>query len=142
MYQDILLPIDISDEKSWKPPLTAAIGLARQFNARLHVMTVLPSIDMPMVESFLPPDYEHKMRAQCDKHLHEFVARNIPPDMTVQTIVAVGKVHKQILEYADQLNCDLIVMGRTSEASAGNLLLGSSAAKVVNHASIAVLVTE
>jgi nucleotide-binding universal stress UspA family protein len=116
--------------------------MSRQFGSRLHVMTVVGGFDLSMVESFFPADYEMKMREQFNKQLHEFVAQHIPQDITVQTIVAVGPIAKQILEYADQLKCDLIVMGRTSEASAGNFLLGSNAGKVVNHARIPVLVTE
>jgi nucleotide-binding universal stress UspA family protein len=95
-----------------------------------------------MVESFFPPDYEMKMREQFNQQLHEFVSQHVPQDITVQTIVAVGSISRQILEYADQLNCDLIVMGRTSEDAGGSFLLGSNAAKVVNHARIPVLVTE
>lgn len=142
MYKEILLPIDMSDEKSWRPPLTAALEMSRQFNARLHVMTVVGGFDFSMVESFFPPDYEMKMREQFNKQIHEFVTQHIPQDITVQTIVAVGSISKQILEYADQLKCDLIVMGRTSESSGGSFLLGSNAAKVANHARIPVLITE
>jgi nucleotide-binding universal stress UspA family protein len=142
MYKDILLPVDMSDEKSWRPPLTAALEMSRQFGSRLHVMTVVGGFDFSMVESFFPADYEMKMREQFNKQLHEFVAQHIPQDITVQTIVAVGPIAKQILEYADQLKCDLIVMGRTSETSGGSFLLGSNAGKVVNHARIPVLVTE
>ena len=115
MFKDILLPIDMSDEKSWKPPLTAALELARRFDSSLHVMTVLPSFDMPMVETFFPADYEQKARAQFDKQLHEFVAQHIPQDIKVQTVIAVGSIYKQILLTADQLKCNLIIMGRSSE---------------------------
>lgn len=143
MFKEILLPIDMSDEKSWRPPLTAALELTRQFGSRLHVMTVLPSFDMPMVESFFPPDYEQKARAEFDKQLHEFVAQNIPQDIKVQTIVAVGSIYKQILQMADQVNCDLIVMGRSSDEDLGShFFIGSNASKVVDHAKIPVLVTE
>ena len=142
MFKDILLPIDMSDEKSWKPPLTAALELARQFDSSLHVMTVLPSFDMPMVETFFPADYEQKARAQFDKQLREFVAEHIPKDIKVQTIIAVGSIYKQILLTADQLKCHLIIMGRSSETLGSHFLIGSNASKVVDNARIPVLVTE
>lgn len=140
MYQDILVPVDMSDESTWRKPLEAAIALARQFGSRLHVMTVVPSIKSPLVGSFFPEDYEQKMHEHANQELHAFVAQHVPSELAVQTIVAAGTVYEEVINYAQQLNCDLIVMGRSS-SSKTSFLLGPNAARVMRHANTSVLVT-
>lgn len=141
MFKDILLPINVSDQVTWEKPLEAAIYLARNCGARLHVMTVVPSFDYPTVESFFPVDFEEKARAQVDKELHAFVAKHIPKDITAQTVIAVGSIYEQILKTVEELKCDLIIMTRKGEPRR-NFILGSITDKVVHHSRAAVLVLE
>jgi nucleotide-binding universal stress UspA family protein len=141
MFKDILLPVEISDPETWKKALETAVYLARNCGARLHVMTVVPSFDYPMVENFFPVDFEEKARAQVNKELHAFVAEHLPEDISVQTIIAVGSIYEQILETAKEIKCDLIIMTRKG-GPRRHYLLGSNANKVINHAETAVLVLE
>lgn len=139
MYKDILVPVDMSDEKTWRKPLEAAVALAQKFGSRLHVMTVVPSLKSPLVGSFFPPDYEQRMHEQANQEIHAFIQQHVPADLTVQTIVAVGTVYEQVMNTAQQLNCDLIIMGRSSSEKT-SFLLGPNAARVVRHANTSVLV--
>lgn len=137
MYQDILIPVDMSDEHSWKKPLSQAIDLAHKLGARLHVMVVIPAFNS-MVETFFPADFEQKAYDKVDKEVHEFVKNHIPDDIQVQTIVAVGTIYEEIIKTAKEVNCDLIIMGRNSDHS--NFLFGPNAERVVRHADRSVLV--
>ena len=139
MYNDILLPIDMSDERTWKKPLATGIEFAQQFQAKLHLLTVLPSLSMPIVASFFPSDYEQKATQEAAKQMQDFIDEQVPKGLDVQTHIVLGSVYEEILHAADRINCDLIIMGRSGEAHS-NFLLGPNAARVVRHADRSVLV--
>ncbi len=139
MYKDILIPIDMSDEKTWRDPLQTAIVFARQFGSRLHIMMVVPSFQSPLVGSFFPKHYEQQMHEQADREIHTFVQQQVPAELAVQTIVAVGTIYEEVINAAEQLHCDLIIMGRSGTSKA-NFLLGPNAARVMRHANTSVLI--
>jgi nucleotide-binding universal stress UspA family protein len=139
MYSDILLPIDLSDEHSWRKALPTAVSLCRTFQATLHVMTVVPEFGLPMVGQFFPAGYEAKLHQQVAKQLEDFVAQQVPADTSVQRIVAAGKIYQQILSTAKQIKPDLIVMG-SHRPELSDYLLGPNAARVVRHAGCSVMV--
>ena len=141
MFKDILLPLNLSDEASWKNPVAKAVELARLSAANLHVMTVVPSFQYPIVESYFPVDFEQKARERMDKELHQFVADHIPEDVRVQTILAVGSVYEQIIDTAAEIECDLIIVSRRGRPRR-HFTLGSNADRVVHHAKTAVLVLD
>jgi nucleotide-binding universal stress UspA family protein len=141
MFKDILLPINMSDRVTWEKPLEAAIYLARNCGAQLHVMTVVPSFDYPTVESFFPVDFEEKARAQVNKELQAFVAQHIPKDVNAQAMIAVGSIYEQILKTVEELKCDLIIMTRKG-GPRRHFLLGGNTEKVIHHSGTAVLVLE
>ena len=64
MYKDILLPVDREHAVSWQMALPVAIDYCKAFGARLHVMTVVPSLGVGDVSSFLPMGFEQKLHAQ------------------------------------------------------------------------------
>lgn len=139
MYNDILLPIDLGNESSWKKALPAAIEYCTAFGARLHVMTVVPEYGSPMVAQFFPEGHEAKMRETAGVALHKFVADRIPDSIRVQHIVGEGTIYKTIIETADKIGADLIIMG-SHRPELQDYLLGPNAARVVRHSAKSVLV--
>lgn len=140
MYRDILWPIDLNEESSWKAALEPVLMLAESNNARLHVMTVVPSFGLSMVSQFFPKGYEEKALKAADEQLHAFVRQHIPEALgPVQHIVGHGTVYEQILKTADQIGADLIVMA-SHRPELQDYLLGPNAARVVRHAKQSVLV--
>ncbi len=61
MYKDILVTVDLDHESSWKKAVPVAIKQAQSFGARLHVLTVVPTVGMSMVGQFFPKGYETKV---------------------------------------------------------------------------------
>ncbi|MCB1849218.1 MAG: universal stress protein [Gammaproteobacteria bacterium] len=141
MFKDILIPINLGDEATWRNPVKTGVELAKTTGARLHLMTVLPSFDYAIVESYFPVDLEQKAREKVDKELHKFVAEHIPEDVKRQTIVAVGSISEQILDIAEETQCDLIIMSRRGRPRR-YFTLGSNCNKVIHHATMAVLVLD
>ena len=111
MYSTILLPVDLSDEHSWKKPLPTAEALCRLFKAALHVVTVAPEFGLPMVSQYFPPDYEAKRRQELGDQLRDFIAEHVLAEIQVTPHLAEGTPYLQILRLAEEIGADLIVMG-------------------------------
>jgi nucleotide-binding universal stress UspA family protein len=139
MYQNILLPVDLNEESSWKKALPTALELCRLHGAKLHVMTVIPDFGMAIVGSFFPDGYENRALADTDKALKEFIAAHVPGDLDVASDVGHGTVYEEILDTAKRVGAELVVMAAHRPGQA-DYLLGPNAARVVRHADCSVLV--
>jgi nucleotide-binding universal stress UspA family protein len=70
MARTILMPIDLSDEASWRKSLAEALTLLREGGA-LHVVTVLPDFGLAQVSGYFGKDFErnalHEMGEALDR---------------------------------------------------------------------------
>jgi nucleotide-binding universal stress UspA family protein len=139
MYRNVLVPIDLSDEHSWRKALPTAIALCQTFQARLHAIAVLPDFGLPIVGQFFPDGYEDKVRQQAARQLKALVAEQVPDGVPTRRIIAEGKIYLEILKAAQTIKADLIVMG-SHHPELKDYLLGPNAAKVVRHADCSVMV--
>jgi nucleotide-binding universal stress UspA family protein len=139
MYKDILLPIDLGDSRTWDTELPVAIKLCRDNGAVLHLMTVVPDFGMSIVGSYFPKGFEKQALDAASEKLHEFATKKVPEDINVQHIVAHGTVYEEILDTAQRVGADLIVMGAHGP-DLKDYLLGSNADRVTRHAKCSVLV--
>lgn len=139
MYEHILLPVDLGNESSWEKALPVAIEYCGAFDATLHVMTVMPDFGSPMVAQFFPAGHEDKMMANANDVLHKFVTDKVPDSIRVQHIVADGTIYKTIIDIAERIGADLIIMG-SHRPELQDYLLGPNAARVVRHSTKSVLV--
>ena len=139
MFKSILLSVDLNDPSSWKKAAPAAVSLARQNDARINVITVIPDFGMSVVGSFFPRDFAENALRTTQKELEKFVAENIPGEVLAGSHAVSGTIYKRIIVKADELGCDLIVMASHRPEKA-DYLLGPNAARVVRHARQSVLV--
>lgn len=139
MYKDILLAIDLAHEKSQSQAVKVACEYAGTFGARLHVLTVVPDFGMSLVGGFFPADYEEKALQKARDDLHAFVKESVPDSIPVQHIVGHGTAYREILRYAEESKCDLIVMA-SHRPEVSDYLIGPNTLKVVGHADCSVLV--
>lgn len=139
MYQNILVPVDLSDKHSWRKALPVAIRLAETFEARLNLVTVVPGFPLPIVGQHFPDDFEPKIKEQAAKQLKEFAAEQVPGAVRCKRIIAEGKIYQEILRAAEAVKADLIVMG-SHRPELKDFLLGPNAQKVVHHADCSVMV--
>ncbi len=139
MYQSILLPVDIADGSHSKKALETALQLATTFEAKLHVMTVVPDFGVGMVSSFFNEDYATKAIEVVEKQLKEFVDKHIGQKMPCETKVCYGTIYHQIIKTATDDGCDLIVMG-SHRPELEDYLLGPNASRVMRHAKQSVFI--
>jgi nucleotide-binding universal stress UspA family protein len=139
MFKQILLAIDLGEESSWSKALPAALKLVRDHEAQLHVMTVVPDFGFSVVGQYFPKDYEHKMLEDMRRRLREFVTTHVPKDVPVRDIIGHGAIYSEILEAAESVKADLIVLS-SHRPGLQDYLIGPNASKVVRHAKCSVLV--
>lgn len=140
MYKDILLPIDTTDKKeSWEGALNAALEFNKAFNSRLHILNVVSDYGMSIVQQYFPSGSVEEVLEKSKDQLHGFVKEHVPSDVKVQHIIGRGSVYGCIIETAEQIKADLILMS-AHRPGLKDYLLGPNAAKVVRHSDISVLV--
>jgi nucleotide-binding universal stress UspA family protein len=137
----ILLATDGSEHAKRTIAKTIEICAAMSVPAKVHVLNVQ---EEPVVygaaEIYLP--YEKAVefvRAAGQNIVNEAadVLRNA--SLSPATEVAVGQVAPTIVRRAHDLGCDLIVLGTRGMGAVGNLVLGSTATKVIHMTKIPVL---
>ncbi len=139
MYKNVLLPIDLNSIETQETAVEMAIQVAERFGAKLHVMAVIPSLGVGVVSSFFPEDYEEKVLAAAETELQKFLNQRIPEGIEVGHAVASGTIYKEVLDYAEEIEADLIVMA-SHRPELKDYLIGPNAARVVRHADCSVLV--
>ena len=138
MLKNILVPVDVTHEKSCAKALAYGVDQTRHYGAQLHVLSV-GDINLDMTTGLLPDDFKDKYRGQIEKRLTAVVKRYVPNDVPVRYIVREGRVYRQILEAAEQIGADLIIMA-SGRPAVREFLLGANAARVVRHAQCSVWV--
>lgn len=128
----ILLPLDYG---AWAAEATRiACDLARQYDAELHLLHVVE----PWQPAAMASHSEPYPTQRAEEALAHFPLPR-PTPKPVRREVRVGDIPQHILDYAQQENIDLIVMGTHGRTGVTRLLLGSVAENVLRHASCPVL---
>ena len=139
MFKTILLPIDVDQESSWSRSLPVAEQLAKDYGAKLHAISVVPTMGMSVVGSFFPPDFEDKALASAQEKLSEVLAKAASNASEIATHVAHGTIYEEVLTAADKLRCDLIAM-TSHRPELKDYLIGPNAARVMRHAKQSVFI--
>ena len=140
MTTSILAPIDLADLGTSEAVLAAAIEQAVSAQAKLTVLAVVPDFVTGL-------DYRYAIRGETGTvdydvreivkealtRLNEVVSARAPDGMAIDTIVRHGTVYEQILQVAEDIGADQIVIG-AHRPQLSDYLLGPNTARVVRHA--------
>lgn len=136
MYDDILVPTDGSSAAD--RAVDHAIDLARQYDARLHVLYVVDANAYSTIEA--GTDVVVSALQEEGESAVDAVARQASAeDIEVVTEIMTGTVHRSIIDYGEDNDVDLIVMGTHGRRGLDRYLLGSVTEKVVRTSDIPVL---
>jgi nucleotide-binding universal stress UspA family protein len=136
----IVVPTDFSERSL--AALDYAIGLADKYDAKLKIVFVnepgLKISDMAWVgvdERAMDEDHLRESR----RHIEEIVLKKVPVDVPADAEIIHGQAVVKIIEYAEAVNADLIVMATHGRTGVSHVLLGSVAEQVVRKAPCPVL---
>ena len=134
----ILVPVDFSPASL--DGLRYALGLALPFGARLTALHVIEPLG-PMARFEVDVDaHERKLREGVRLRLEELHLEVDEPAGAFDTLFREGTSYHEIVGMAQRGDFDLIIMASLGRSGLVDMLLGSTAERVVRHAPCPVLV--
>lgn len=144
--KNILWPTDASE--SALRALDAALVMAEQFEATIHVLQVVEQIARPAhmgftgdpLTAFDFPLYEEQLVESARKELNATVAASVPRTINTTVTVEMGLPRETIIAFCGHAEIDLIVMATHGREGLSHLWLGSVAEATVRRSPVPVLV--
>ncbi len=136
----ILFATDFSESSDFS--IKHALLFAKKFNARLYILHVVnepvdlsgfyvPHISFEKLEEEIAEGARKMMESFCVKHMKGFD--------DYETMVVSGIPFNTILDRADEVKADLIILGTHGRTGLDHVLFGSTAEKVVRKSKVPVL---
>ncbi len=115
-----------------------ALSLAKVFEAEVVVLHVLqePILYQAETDQSYRDAYEQKVQESIEAMLHRHTCEGVK----VKTAMRPGAPFVEIIRFAEDEKCDMIVLGTHGHGPLYKMLLGSVAEKVVRKATCPVLV--
>jgi nucleotide-binding universal stress UspA family protein len=136
----VLVPVDFSPCS--RKALRYALAFARQFQARLTLLHVLPA-NYFIGSEFGPIDFplpETELRQGAERELAAVAAREVGAATPVETVVRQGQPVQEIVRFAGEAEIDLVILSTHGRTGLKHVLMGSVAENVVRYAPCPVLV--
>jgi nucleotide-binding universal stress UspA family protein len=143
MFKHILIPTDGSDLS--RKAILYGVRLAKESGAKVTGLTVALPYQAAGMDTVLIPvdegDYEEQSRLLTEKAMEQVKMAADAAAVPCETVREVNdQPYRAIIDAAQALQCDLIVMASHGRRGISALLLGSETAKVLTHSTIPVLV--
>ena len=130
MYQDVLIPTDGSD--GTRQSITHGLTIADRFDATIHALSIVPEGPLGTLQSDAATPAAHRAVDRIEAEASRDGAEAV-------TAVEQGVPHEEILEYADDHDIDMIIMGTQGRTGLDRLLVGSVTERVVRMADVPVV---
>lgn len=138
-FKEVVVATDFSEVA--RAATAWAVEIARAHGARL---TLAHAVRLPApFPDYLgsKSDFTSNLREAARAKLEEEVSRLETDGCEVETRLLVGAASESVLETAEELSADLVVIGTRGLSGLPHLLLGSTAERVVQNARCPVLTT-
>ncbi|HET8856867.1 MAG TPA: universal stress protein [Nitrososphaeraceae archaeon] len=146
-FKNILVPVDGSEFSI--RALEYAVQIVKRFNSKLIALHVVPS---SIRYDFFMSKKDYEMNSPFNQVLQlsyiealkwfEDVKEKIDVEFTTDVIIAEESIVKEIIEYSERENIDLIVIGTRGRTGFKKVFLGSVASGVLNFAHCPVLIVK
>jgi nucleotide-binding universal stress UspA family protein len=139
-FKEIVVPTDFSDHSL--RGLDYAVEIADRFSSGLKLVYVIEPLLQAADLSWTTVDFEELNTAHkesAEKQLTQIREERIPKGIPADTVILFGKPFVEIVKFAKNENCDLIVMATHGRGAVSHILMGSTAEKVVRKAPCPVL---
>lgn len=134
MYGDILVPTDGSEAVDGA--VEHALELADTYDATVHALYVVQPLYAP------EPGFDQvytAMEEEGETAVQRVLGQAESVGLARESAVLRGEPHRQILEYADDNDVDLIAMGTHGRTGLDRYLVGSVTEKIVRLSPVPVL---
>ncbi len=138
LYERILVPTDGSPAS--RPAIEHAVALAATHDAAIHAIYVINTASFASIPTEGSWEGVSEMlEREGGEALEEITEAAAAADVPCECVQVDGSPSREIVRYAEDNDCDLIVMGTHGRGGIDRLLLGSVAEKVVRSSKIPVL---
>ncbi len=141
----ILVAVDGSpqSDKAAEEAVRLAAAAASRMKSKVYAVLVLPGMRPPSFTDFFPsppaterPDWEETRKRLF--YVVEKVAAEL--EIPLEILVVYGDAAEEILNLAEERECDVIVIGSSGKGRMKRTLLGSVSTKVALHARCSVYI--
>ncbi|MDP4538149.1 universal stress protein [Qipengyuania sp. DY56-A-20] len=137
MYSSVLVPVDLDEPSSWAGAVPAGLALARCFGARITLGTIVPDSLATREAQWSGIGYRRLLDTAAARLAS--LAEELRGDAELATRVGSGPIARGILDLAQSVEADLIVLS-SHRPEMKDWLIGAQAARVVRHARCSVMV--
>ncbi len=141
-YRRILFCTDFSENADFA--FTFAVDAAcRRPGSTLYLLHVVPETEAQFWKTYIyeVDNVDDKAKHDIDMKMRDAYLARIPADMVHEAVYRVGRADQVILEFAQEKNIDLIVIGRQGHGgSLRQTFFGNVAEKIARKAACAVLI--
>jgi nucleotide-binding universal stress UspA family protein len=135
----ILVPVDFSKESILATKF--AVSLAQEYKTKLyllHVMEMIPTWAQLEISNY--EEFQERTMKQAKEDLFRVIPSKVRETIEVDEILETGYPSQVILDKAQELGVDVIVIATHGRTGLAHMLLGSVAEKVIRHAPCPVFV--
>ncbi|HAA84471.1 MAG: UspA domain-containing protein [Thermodesulfobacterium sp. 37_54] len=137
-FKRILVALDGSDAS--KHAFEEALNFAKNEGIELMAISVIPPYKGLVSSLSIFGHVKENIRKTYMKALEEAKIFAEENQIELKTFLEEGRPCEKVIEVAIKNNCDLIVTGRRGATSFEKILIGSTAAKIINDSPIDVLI--
>ncbi len=139
-FKKILCPTDFS--KYSEKALNYAKMLANTFNAKLYIIHII--FEPAEFTGFYVPHISFdkiktEIKTGAQKLMDEFISKNLKDFSDYEVIITLGDPATEIVNFAEEKEIDLIVIGSQGKKGLEKVVFGSTAEKVVKKSICPVL---
>ena len=143
VYKKILLGYDGSQPS--KKALEKAVELTKELDAELYILAVVRPFEFAAIDYIPPEDIEKYEKEEISKEktfLNEAEEYARSKGVGPITKILEGEPAEELMDFADENGCDLIIVGYRGKGGFKKMLLGSTAGNLVKYANQSVLVVK
>jgi len=141
-FRKILFCTDFS-ENADRAFVFAVNAAMRSAGSELHLLHVIPEPSAQFWKGYIyevDEDVDALARREIDEKLAETYRPRVPEGVPLVIAMRIGEAGQQILEYAQEQDMDLLIVGRQGAGAMGKILFGNITERVVRKANCPVLV--
>ena len=135
--QNYLVPVDFRDESQTALEYAQLVG--RKTNATLHLLYIMEE-ESPLLKVVLKDDQRDMVRRGAIDKLDELAGKILSPGRTeFKSYIRQGKIYKEIINTAKDINADLIFMGRTDSSDMVKNFTGTNTMHIIKESEVPVI---
>ncbi|GAQ93875.1 nucleotide-binding universal stress protein, UspA family [Thermodesulfovibrio aggregans] len=136
-WNKCLVAVDVS--KYGEKVCSKAIDIARDFQSEINLIS---AVEVPLAVFAVKPELYDEQVNKTKKYLKELELKFHGENISPRIFIEEGEPYKKILEKADQIQADIIVVGSHGRTGLKRLLMGSTCQRVIGLSKVPVLVVK